>query len=47
MLNKRYRVQGVPFFVVNGKYTTDVGSAGGEEQLIQLVNELAAREHRG
>jgi len=47
MLNKRYRVQGVPFFIVNGKYTADVGSAGGEEQLIQLLNELAAREHRG
>jgi thiol:disulfide interchange protein DsbA len=47
MLNKRYRVQGVPFFVVNGKYTTDVSSAGGEEQLIQLLNELAAREHGG
>jgi thiol:disulfide interchange protein DsbA len=47
LLNKRYRVQGVPFFVVNGKYTTDVASAGGEEQLLQLLNELAAREHAG
>jgi len=47
LLNKRYRVQGVPFFVVNGKYTADVASAGGEEQLLQLLNELTAREHGG
>jgi thiol:disulfide interchange protein DsbA len=45
MLLRRYRVTGVPFFVVNGKFTTDVPSAGGEEQLLQLLNELAAREH--
>jgi predicted DsbA family dithiol-disulfide isomerase len=47
MLNKRYRVQSVPFFVVNGKYTADVSSAGSEEQLLKLLNELAAREHGG
>jgi thiol:disulfide interchange protein DsbA len=47
MLNKRYRVQSVPFFVVNGKYTADVSSAGGEEQLLKLLSELAAREHGG
>jgi thiol:disulfide interchange protein DsbA len=45
MLLRRYRVTSVPFFVVNGKFTTDVSSAGGEEQLFQLLNELAAREH--
>jgi thiol:disulfide interchange protein DsbA len=45
MLLRRYRVSSVPFFVVNGKFTTDVSSAGGEEQLFQLLNELAAREH--
>lgn len=43
-LQYRYRVDGVPFFVVNGKFTADVGSAGGEQQLLQLLNELAARE---
>lgn len=46
LLNRRYHVEGVPFFVVNGKYTLDIGSAGGEEQALQLINELAAREHR-
>lgn len=44
-LNRRYRVQSVPMFIVNGKYTTDVGSAGGEPQLFSLIGELAAHEH--
>lgn len=43
-LNRRYKVQGVPLMVINGKYTADVGSAGGNQQLLQLVDELAARE---
>lgn len=43
-LNRRYRVQGVPMMVINGKYTADIGSAGGNQPLLQLVNELAARE---
>lgn len=43
-LNRRYRVQGVPMVVLNGKYTADVGSAGGNQQLLQLIDELAARE---
>jgi thiol:disulfide interchange protein DsbA len=47
LLARRYRVTGVPFFVVNGKYTADVQSAGGEDQLLLLIAELAAREHSG
>jgi thiol:disulfide interchange protein DsbA len=43
-LNRRYRVQGVPMVVINGKYTADVGSAGGNTQLLQLIDELTARE---
>lgn len=46
-LNKRYRIQSVPTVVVNGKYTTDVGTAGGEPQLFSLIDELAAHEHGG
>jgi protein dithiol oxidoreductase (disulfide-forming) len=45
-LGKRYKVTGVPFFVVNGKYTADVGTAGGEAQLITLIDDLAAAEHK-
>ena len=46
-LNKRYRVQSVPMVVVNGKYSTDVSTAGGEGQLFALIDELAAHEHGG
>jgi protein dithiol oxidoreductase (disulfide-forming) len=53
-ITQRYRVQGVPFIVVNGKYTTDVAQAGGytevvhtggEAKLIELINDLTAAEH--
>jgi thiol:disulfide interchange protein DsbA len=45
-LTTRYRVEGVPLFVVNGKYTTDVSHAGGQGQLLALINDLAASEKR-
>jgi len=51
-ITQRYRVQGVPFIVVNGKYTTDVAQAGGdvpeavgEAKLIELISDLTAAEH--
>jgi protein dithiol oxidoreductase (disulfide-forming) len=44
-LTNRYRVEGVPFVVVNGKYTTDVSHAGGEARLIELIGDLSAAEH--
>ena len=40
-----YQVQGVPFIAVDGKFSTDVGKAGGENKLISLINFLAAWEH--
>jgi thiol:disulfide interchange protein DsbA len=46
-LNKRYKITGTPTIVVNGKYVTDVGMAGDEDKLFQVVNELAAREKPG
>jgi protein dithiol oxidoreductase (disulfide-forming) len=46
-LNRRYQVNSVPTVVVNGKYVTDVSMAGGEPQLFQLIDELAAHEHGG
>ncbi len=45
-LTRRYKVTGVPYMVVNGKYGTDVGMASGEPQLITLLNDLAASEHK-
>jgi len=46
-LNRRFRIQSVPTVVVNGKYSTDVGAAGGESQLFGLIDELSAHEHGG
>jgi thiol:disulfide interchange protein DsbA len=45
-LVQRYRIDGVPTFVVNGKFIADVRSAGGPEQLLTLVGDLAAQEHK-
>jgi protein dithiol oxidoreductase (disulfide-forming) len=51
-LVQRYRVTGVPTFVVNGKYTADLGTASLPsqaplpERLITLLSDLAAQEHR-
>ena len=43
-LTERYKVQGVPLIIINGKFTTDPGMAGGPGQLLQLINDLAASE---
>lgn len=45
-LVQRYRIDGVPTFVVNGKYIADVRSAGGPDKLLSLVSDLAAQEHK-
>lgn len=45
-LTESYRVPGTPYFVVNGKYTTDVSMAGGQTQLLALLADLAASEKR-
>jgi thiol:disulfide interchange protein DsbA len=47
VLNRRYRIESVPTLVVNGKYKTDVGMAGSEPQLYQLIGELAKSESAG
>jgi thiol:disulfide interchange protein DsbA len=46
-LNRRYRVPSVPMIVVNGKYVTDVSMAGGQQELLELIDELAAAERAG
>ena len=51
-LVQRYRITGVPTFVVNGKYIADLGTASLPsqtpipERLITLLSDLAAQEHR-
>jgi thiol:disulfide interchange protein DsbA len=44
-LSRRYLLDHTPMFVVHGKYLTDAEMAGGIDQLFQVVNDLAAREH--
>ena len=43
-LIRSYRVESTPTIVVNGKYRLDVQSAGGTDQLIELVKWLVAKE---
>lgn len=46
-LGRRYKIEAVPTMVIDGKYVTDVGMAGSQGKLIQLINDLAASEkHR-
>jgi thiol:disulfide interchange protein DsbA len=45
-LEQRYRIEGVPTFVVNGKYVADVRSAGGPDRLLALVGDFSAQEHK-
>jgi thiol:disulfide interchange protein DsbA len=45
-LVQRYRIDGVPTFVINGKFIADVRSAGSPERLLALVGDLAALEHK-
>ena len=43
-LTEQYAVGSVPLIVVNGKYETGVGPAGGATELLSLINDLAASE---
>lgn len=43
-LGRRYRVDSTPTIIINGKYRTDVGMAGGYDQLFELIETLAAAE---
>jgi len=43
-LGRRDRIEGVPAIVINGKYESDVGMVGSQDNLIQLINDLAGSE---
>jgi len=43
-LSRRYRIESVPRFIINGKYESGVEMAGSREQMIALINDLAAAE---
>lgn len=44
-ITNAYQVQGVPFIAIDGRFSTDVGKAGGETKLISLIDFLTAWEH--
>jgi protein dithiol oxidoreductase (disulfide-forming) len=43
-LTRNYAIASVPTLIVSGKYSTSVGEAGSTEQLLSLLNDLAASE---
>lgn len=43
-LARRYGITGVPAVVVNGKYRTGAGEAGGYPRLLEVIDELVERE---
>ena len=43
-LSKRYSISSVPAIIVNGKYRTGGAEAGGYPALIEVIDELVARE---
>jgi thiol:disulfide interchange protein DsbA len=45
-ITRRYRIEAVPTLVIAGKYETDMQQAGGETNLLHLINDLAASEKR-
>jgi protein dithiol oxidoreductase (disulfide-forming) len=45
-LTRRYQVDGVPRVIINGKFSTDVGMAGGQTNLVALINDVSASERR-
>ncbi|HTT05827.1 MAG TPA: thiol:disulfide interchange protein DsbA/DsbL [Steroidobacteraceae bacterium] len=45
-IDRRYKVDSVPTIIIDGKYEADVGTAGGDDKLIQLINDLTASEKK-
>jgi len=43
---KNYALTGVPAVIINGKYTTSASMAGSFEKIIDVINTLAAKEHK-
>jgi thiol:disulfide interchange protein DsbA len=43
-MGERYGLTGVPAIIINGKYRTDVGMAGGNDALLKVVDFLIKKE---
>ena len=46
-LVKRYKVPGTPAIVIDGKYLTNGAMAGTYEMWFEIIDDLAAQEHKG
>jgi thiol:disulfide interchange protein DsbA len=44
-IGQQYNLKGVPAIIINGKYGTTPSIAGGYNEVIQVINELAQSEH--
>lgn len=44
LMTKRYAITGVPTLIINGKYSTNASMAGGNENIIKVVDYLVAQE---
>lgn len=44
VLARRYRISGVPALVVNGKYLIEAGQAGSHQAMLDIADQLIARE---
>lgn len=45
-LTKAYRIEGVPTFIINGKFVTSPHQAGNEQRMFALIDELIVRERK-
>ncbi len=45
-MSRRYAITGVPAIIVNGKYSTGVGMAGGNQEVIRVMNYLIEKERK-
>jgi thiol:disulfide interchange protein DsbA len=43
-MGKRYGIDGVPTFIVNGKYRTSPSQTGSREKMVQVIDHLIAIE---
>ena len=42
----KYRITGVPAFIVNGKYMVNATSAGSEEKIFEVIDYLIKEENQ-
>ena len=46
LMTRRYKINGVPTMIVNGKYSTSASQAGGNQKLLELVDQLVEQERK-